>query len=42
MFNNLLFRGEGKPCLIVFADFRGVNTPIVVNFKLSVSLSMEL
>lgn len=42
MFNNLLFRGEGKPWFIVFADFQGINAPIRVGVKLSVSLSLGL
>lgn len=42
MLNKLLFRCEGKPSFIVFTGFPGVNTPITVNFKLSVSLSLEM
>lgn len=42
MFNNLLFRGEGKPRFIVFGDFQGINGPIRVGVKLSVSLSTGL
>ena len=35
-----VLQGEKKPCFLAFADFHGVNTPPVVDFKL-LSWGME-